>query len=258
MWAILVPHPVPIRWPNEEETRNLTIGYFEDDGCTPVTAETRGRANRRGSGAEGGVSGGADFVPKVWRKRASFEWKVFCGGGCGMVLRPMFERRERDLSPTLKDFLHLSSTEPKLTADTVLEAWIKRDLLRARFFAQMQHGNPILLCPVGAIPAFRHRERSWQVGGQNRPISRRVELYGVLQSDGQSGGGRSCRGSPARPLPIRGSRSLTGRGKKSRSWPLPGCARKTVQCLEDSAKRVEPSMLRCSMFRLFPRCSMCK
>src|SRR5271167_3227660 len=33
--------PVPVRWPGGEELKKLRIGYFEDDGRTPVTAETR-------------------------------------------------------------------------------------------------------------------------------------------------------------------------------------------------------------------------
>jgi Asp-tRNA(Asn)/Glu-tRNA(Gln) amidotransferase A subunit family amidase len=47
----------------------------------------------------------------------------------------------------------------------LLDAWIQRDFLRARFFAQMQQ-YPILLCPVASIPAFRHGERSWTVDGK--------------------------------------------------------------------------------------------
>src|SRR5882762_6036558 len=33
--------PVPVRWPHSEEIKSLRIGYFEDDGRTPVTPETR-------------------------------------------------------------------------------------------------------------------------------------------------------------------------------------------------------------------------
>src|ERR1700734_3926825 len=33
--------PVPVRWPKDGEIKKLRIGYFEDDGRTPVTAETR-------------------------------------------------------------------------------------------------------------------------------------------------------------------------------------------------------------------------
>src|ERR1700693_1297983 len=33
--------PVPVRWETEKETRTLRVAYFEDDGRTPVTDETR-------------------------------------------------------------------------------------------------------------------------------------------------------------------------------------------------------------------------
>src|SRR5882762_9829965 len=33
--------PVPVRWPGEDELKKIRVGYFEDDGRTPVTAETR-------------------------------------------------------------------------------------------------------------------------------------------------------------------------------------------------------------------------
>ena len=48
---------------------------------------------------------------------------------------------------------------------TLLDAWIRRDLFRARFFAEMQRYS-ILLCPVAAIPAFRHGERNWEIEGK--------------------------------------------------------------------------------------------
>src|SRR5437764_14342254 len=38
-------------------------------------------------------------------------------------------------------------------------------MLRARFLDQMEHSR-ILLCPVYAVTAFRHGERSWTVDGQ--------------------------------------------------------------------------------------------
>ena len=78
------------------------------------------------------------------------------------MLRPLFKENDPDLSPILRQFLEWSAAEPAHTARTLLDAWIQRDLLRARFFAQMQQ-YPILLCPAAAIPAFRHGERSWQV-----------------------------------------------------------------------------------------------
>ena len=33
--------PVPLHWPADDELKRIRIGYFEDDGRTPVTPETR-------------------------------------------------------------------------------------------------------------------------------------------------------------------------------------------------------------------------
>jgi Asp-tRNA(Asn)/Glu-tRNA(Gln) amidotransferase A subunit family amidase len=156
--------PAPLRWPREEEVMKLKIGYFEDDGRTPVTPETR---SALGTAAEALRSAGFQvepFQPSGLEEARRLWHKYFVGAG-GMLLRQMFSGRESDLSPLLKQFLEWSSAEPALTAATLLDAWIRRDTLRAQFFAQMQQ-YPILLCPAAAIPAFRHGERSWQIQGK--------------------------------------------------------------------------------------------
>jgi Asp-tRNA(Asn)/Glu-tRNA(Gln) amidotransferase A subunit family amidase len=52
-----------------------------------------------------------------------------------------------------------------LTAQRLFDTLFGRDILRARFLEQMER-FPVLLCPVNAVPAFRHGERSWSVDGQ--------------------------------------------------------------------------------------------
>ncbi len=156
--------PVPVRWPGGDEVRKLRIGYFEDDGRTPVTAETRAAV---GIAAEALRSTGFQvdrFRPEGLEEARQLWWKYFVVAG-GMLLGPMFRGRESDLSPILKQFLEYSEAEPALTAPTLLHAWMQRDELRARCFRQLEE-YPILLCPAAAIPAFRHGERSWQVEGK--------------------------------------------------------------------------------------------
>jgi Asp-tRNA(Asn)/Glu-tRNA(Gln) amidotransferase A subunit family amidase len=155
---------VPVFWPGDEEVRKLRIGYFEDDGRTPVTAEIR--AAVRGA-AEALRSAGFQvdrFQPEDLEEARQLWHKSFVVAG-GMLLRRMFKDRESDLSPILKQFLESSAAEPALTGENLLHAWIERDELRARFLAQMQR-YPILLCPAAAVPAFRHGERSWHVEGK--------------------------------------------------------------------------------------------
>jgi Asp-tRNA(Asn)/Glu-tRNA(Gln) amidotransferase A subunit family amidase len=156
--------PVPVRWPSDDEIKKLRIGYFEDDGRTPVTAETR-KAVRVAAEALRGAGFQVEYFRPEGLEEARQLWEEFFVVAGGMLLRPMFKGREADISPILKQFLDWSATEPALTGEALLDTWIRRDALRAQFFAKMQE-YPILLCPTAAIPAFRHGERSWQVEGK--------------------------------------------------------------------------------------------
>jgi amidase len=156
--------PVPLRWPREDELKKLRIGYFEDDGRTPVTPETRTAIRTAAEALHSAGFHVEHFQPAGLEESRQLWHKLFVVAG-GMLLRPMFEKRESDLSPILKQFLEWSAAEPALTAEALLEVWIQRDKIRALFLNQMQ-AYPILLCPAAAIPAFRHGERSWQVEGK--------------------------------------------------------------------------------------------
>ena len=156
--------PVPVRWPNSGEIQELRIGYFEDDGRTPVTPETRAAVR---TAAEALRSAGFRvelFQPQGLEEARQLWHKFFVVAGA-MLLKPMFKEGDTDLSPTLKQFLEEAAAQPAHTGRSLLDAWIQRDLLRARFLAQMEK-YPILLCPAAAIPAFRHGERIWQVEGK--------------------------------------------------------------------------------------------
>ena len=156
--------PVPVRWPDPANLKKLRIGYFEDDGRTPVTPETRAAVRtaaealrRAGFTVEPCRPEGLEQARQVW-------WKFFGIAG-GMLLGPMTKGHEAELSPMLKQFMSWVAKESSHSGESLLDAWIQRDLLRAQVFAQMRK-YPILLCPVAAIPAFRHGERSWQIDGK--------------------------------------------------------------------------------------------
>jgi Asp-tRNA(Asn)/Glu-tRNA(Gln) amidotransferase A subunit family amidase len=156
--------PVPVRWPTEEEARALRVGYFEDDGRTPVTTETRVAVRKAAEALRSAGFQVDKFQPEGLEEARQLWWKYFVVAG-GMLLRPMFNGRESDLSPILEEFLEWSATQPVHSGRSLLDAWIRRDAARAQFFAQMQR-YPILLCPAAAIPAFRHGERYWQIEGK--------------------------------------------------------------------------------------------
>lgn len=156
--------PVPLRWPSDDEIKQLRVGYFEDDGCTPVTPETRAAVR---TAAEALRCAGFQVEPfrPEGLEEACVLWRKFFVTAGGMLIRPMFHGREHELSPVLKQFLEWSAVEPPLTGEALLEAWIGRDVLRAKFLSQMRK-YPFLLCPAAAIPAFRHGERRWTIEGK--------------------------------------------------------------------------------------------
>ena len=90
--------PVPVRWQSNDETRNLRIGYFEDDGRTPVTPETREAVKKA---ADALIKAG--FTVEAFRpeglEQARLLWKKFFVTMGGMLIRPMFKDREGDFSP---------------------------------------------------------------------------------------------------------------------------------------------------------------
>src|SRR3954453_15085627 len=155
--------PVPVRWPTEKHTKELRVGYFEHDGRTPVTAETRSAVEIAAAELQR-----AGFIDEPFHPNGLEEareiWKKFFVKIGGMLLGPMFARHDHEITPILKQFLELSAGEPPITENSLLDAWFRRDRLRGEFFSAMRQ-YPILLCPAAAIPAFRHRERSWEVDG---------------------------------------------------------------------------------------------
>lgn len=156
--------PVGLREIGEKDLRTAGIGYFEDDGRTPVTKETRSAVENaastlleRGFRVEQFRPDGLEEVRELW-------WKFFGTAG-GMILAPMLRGHEKELSPMLREFFLWTSAAPAHTGESLLAAWLARDELRERILRQMRK-YPVLICPTAAIPAFRHGEREWQVEGK--------------------------------------------------------------------------------------------
>ena len=156
--------PVPVRWPPQDDLRRLRIGYFEDDGRTPVTPETRAAVRSAAEALQRAGFQVEPFRPDGLEQARQLWWNLFGIAG-GMVLGPLTQGHESEIGPLLKQFSSWVAAEPSHTGQSLLETWLQRDVVRIKIFAQMQE-YPVLLCPVAAIPAFRHGERSWQVEGK--------------------------------------------------------------------------------------------
>jgi Asp-tRNA(Asn)/Glu-tRNA(Gln) amidotransferase A subunit family amidase len=161
--------PVEVREIHETVVRSIPIGFFEDDGRTPVTRETRSAVSRAASLLSSCGFRVDSFRPEGLEE-ARQQWWEFFGTAGGMILEPMLRGHEPELSPILREFFAWTKATPApLSAskpgESLLAAWLGRDAVREKILVQMRK-YPVLICPAAAIPAFRHGEREWQVEGK--------------------------------------------------------------------------------------------
>jgi Asp-tRNA(Asn)/Glu-tRNA(Gln) amidotransferase A subunit family amidase len=156
--------PVPIRKVSRKELKKTRIGYFEDDGRTPVTSETTAAVRRAADALRRAGFEVEPFRPSNLEEIRQLWWNLFGTAG-GMILNSVIKGHEAEISPTLKEFLEWVAAEPQHTGHTLLDTWLRRDDLRGQFLREMDKFS-VLLCPVAAIPAFKHGERSWLVDGK--------------------------------------------------------------------------------------------
>jgi amidase len=156
--------PVAHRRVSLEEAKQVPIGWFEDDGLVPVTAETRSAVRDAARALEQQGFIVTPFRPRALEAARKLWWTFFVQCGA-MLYEPTFRGHEAELSPTFRDFLAMARAATPLTATSLLEAWVESDQVRARLLEEMR-AFPLLLCPVCSVPAFRPFERSWTVDGQ--------------------------------------------------------------------------------------------
>jgi amidase len=157
--------PVALREPTLDELRTNPVGFFEDDGLVPVTPETRAAVH---AGADALRNAGfrvEPFRPDSLEPLRKLWWKFFVQCGA-MLYEPTIRGKRQHLSPIFREFLGIAQSVPPLTSDELLQAWAELDLLRIKTLAAMRD-FPVLLCPVAAIPSFRHGERTWMVEGRS-------------------------------------------------------------------------------------------
>ena len=155
--------PVDFHEASLEEAKQFPIGWFDDDGITPVTEETRQAVRNAASALERRGFTVSRFRPASLEAARRLWWKFFVQCGA-MFYAPTIRTREAELSPMFQQFLATARAESPLTAESLLNAWAECDVLRARFLAETKD-HPLLLTPVCATPAFRHGEREWIIDG---------------------------------------------------------------------------------------------
>ena len=156
--------PVVLRQPSLDELRGHRIGFFEDDGLTPVTAETRAAVRRAAATLRDAGFCVEPFRPRTLEPLRKLWWTCFVQCGA-MFDEPEVRGGPEKLSSIFREFLGIAERSGPLTATELLNAWAEMDLLRSKTLEEMREFS-VLLCPVASVPAWRHGERSWSIDGQ--------------------------------------------------------------------------------------------
>jgi Asp-tRNA(Asn)/Glu-tRNA(Gln) amidotransferase A subunit family amidase len=154
--------PVPLHHPDIAAQPPCRIGVWEQFYDVPVDPEIRDAVRRAAALLHGPCFDVREFAPQGL-DRAPNLWAFLFSQWPSIITRALVQGRESDAHWTLLE--SLPKTDPP-TAEQVLLNLGARDRMRAALLRQMEE-VPVLLMPVCGIPAFRHRERRWQIEGRD-------------------------------------------------------------------------------------------
>lgn len=163
-WGDPLAAPVEYRRVEPDAARRLRVGYFEDDGHTPVAPAIRAAVRHACDALRDAGFGVVEFRPSRLDEARAYWWNIFVNIG-GRVVRDLYKGTDHELSPVLRDFLDTSFSEPDLSGEEVLQTWFGRDHIRTEALREMEE-FPILICPPAAVTAFPHFERTFDVEGK--------------------------------------------------------------------------------------------
>ena len=190
--------PVSVKPPSDEALRKLRIGWYTDDGVTPVTEETRSAVERAAALLE---ADGFDVRPYEWsgmNGAIDCWWKLF-GVAARTLVEPMIGGQEDQVHPLSWELLATREQAGRMTYPEFLDAWVQRDLFSARL-AQRMEDFPVLLCPVAAVAAHPHGQREWTIAGRRATYPQIFSYSQVFNMTGNPAAvvpvGRSAEGMP--------------------------------------------------------------
>ena len=178
--------PVALRQHAADDLKRIPIGCFEDDGLTPVTAETRAAVQAAAESLRKQGFEVRPFRPQALEQARKL-WYLFfvqCGA---MFDEPLIRGREEQLSPVFKEFLGYAHAETPLTAEQLLMAWAEMDVIRASCWSRCG-SFPCCCARCVRYPAFKHwraklDDRRAEVG-----VPRCHAVHAVVQLAGCAGG----------------------------------------------------------------------
>jgi amidase len=151
---------------SETQLRGLRVACYTDDGIVPLTAETT-RAFEAAASALSAAGLEMIFARPPELLRATELWLALFSHDVGKVVRAEYAGREELAGAAVRALLRreaeATAAAPVVAAGERFDAWAERARLRAALLERMRE-TPLLLAPVGAVPAFTHGARKVAIG----------------------------------------------------------------------------------------------
>jgi Asp-tRNA(Asn)/Glu-tRNA(Gln) amidotransferase A subunit family amidase len=153
---------VPIRKVSENDVRKLRVGVLEIAALGSATPETKAAVeNAAKILREHGFAVETKCLSGL--ERAIELWWYFFGPVIAHLIKQGAVGKESKMSPMLREFVAISTTDTPMAFDSFEQACAERDVLRAVILRQMDDAR-VLLSPVSSGPAFQHGEGNWRLG----------------------------------------------------------------------------------------------
>jgi Asp-tRNA(Asn)/Glu-tRNA(Gln) amidotransferase A subunit family amidase len=154
----------------EADVRGWRVAWHAFDGVAPVTRETRGAVELAAHALEdAGLSVGEERPPCV--ERGQDLWSKLFARAAQVQMKEDYAGHEEQAGAFVRYLLDASPGASPPAFEEFARAWTERDRLRARLLEWMKE-TPLMIAPVGAMPAYEHGVRSVEVEGQALSIFR--------------------------------------------------------------------------------------
>lgn len=141
------------------------VAWYSNDGVSPVTPETRQAVQTAASVlAEAGLN--VDEIRPPGIERGHDLWLKLFSRASVVQLRKVYAGREDEAGAFVRWRLATADDTPSPSLDDYILSWSERDRLRAELISWMED-TPLLLAPVGSVPAFPHDALKLNVEGQS-------------------------------------------------------------------------------------------
>jgi len=170
LFKVLVEKEASSAAPLAESFKGLRVAWYDNDGVSPVSEETR---QAIGSATDALKLAGVELIeerpPGV--EFGSRLWVDLFSGSSASDVQQVYSGSEHLAGPDVRKILEAMKLRRPASTESFQQALAERNRLHDQLMNWMR-ATPLIVAPVGAVPAFPHGSQRLNVGGESVSIFR--------------------------------------------------------------------------------------